>query len=415
MSGLAETVQPAQAPWGTDAKVIGLVSLAHAVSHFSHLLLAPLFPVFMREFGLSFTDVGLLVSIFFVVSGVGQAAGGFLVDRVGARPVLFAALGCFFLAALTAAQAEGYASLMLAAFLAGLGNAPFHPVDFTILNQRVSASRLGYAFSSHGLAGNLGWALAPVFLTGISAWAGWRSAYLGCAILYATVVAILFVNRECLASKGIDQGRATANGKANLPAQGGFAFLRSPVVWGCFAFFMLATMSLAVIQSFAPSILERVHGLSEKMAAYTLSAYMLAGAVGIAAGGYLAHRVKHSDRVLAATMFTGGMLLLVSSSGVLGGMGTLVVLAATGFAVGIGGPSRDLMIRKAAPAGATGRVYGTVYSGLDVGFALSPLLFGRLMDAGQYASTLAGAGVSLLLAMLAVIGVGWYLAKQPST
>ncbi|GAA6143869.1 MFS transporter [Hydrogenophaga sp. 5NK40-0174] len=424
MSSLADAAQSTPTPWGADAKVIGLVSLAHAASHFSHLLLAPLFPVFMREFNLSFTDVGLLMSIFFVVSGVGQAAGGFLVDRVGARPVLFAALGCFFLAALTAAQATGYTSLMLAAMLAGLGNAPFHPVDFTILNRRVSASRLGYAFSAHGLAGNLGWALAPVFLTSMAALANWRWAYVGCAGLYAVVVALLFFHREHLfgqtgeiglgqdgANKGSEGSEGGADGST---AEGSLSFLRSPVVWACFAFFMLGTMSLAVIQSFAPSILERVHGLSDKVAAYTLSAYMLAGAVGIATGGYLVHRVKHSDRVLAVTMLAGGVLLMVAASGVLGGEGTLVVLAATGFAVGIGGPSRDLMIRKAAPAGATGRVYGTVYSGLDVGFALSPLLFGRLMDAGHYAATLAGAGVALLLAMMAVVCIGRYLAKRPS-
>ena len=99
-------------PLKQDAAVIGLVGLAHATSHFSHLLLAPLFPVFIRDFGLSFADVGLLMTAFFVISGIGQALSGFLVDRVGARPVLFAAISCFLMASLVASQAQGYGGLL---------------------------------------------------------------------------------------------------------------------------------------------------------------------------------------------------------------------------------------------------------------------------------------------------------------
>src|SRR5512139_1169655 len=108
-----------------DAKTIGLIGLAHGTSHFFHMLLAPLFPLFIRDFGFSYSELGLLVSTFFVISGVGQAMAGFLVDRVGARPVLFAALSSFVLAAFAVAMAHSYAGLMLAASLAGLGNSPF--------------------------------------------------------------------------------------------------------------------------------------------------------------------------------------------------------------------------------------------------------------------------------------------------
>ena len=76
-----------------DAEIIGLVGLAHGTSHFFHLMLPPLFPWLMRDFSLSFTEAGLLMTVFFVVSGVGQAVAGFVVDRVGARPVLFFGIG----------------------------------------------------------------------------------------------------------------------------------------------------------------------------------------------------------------------------------------------------------------------------------------------------------------------------------
>jgi MFS transporter, FSR family, fosmidomycin resistance protein len=390
-------------PLKQDAAVIGLVGVAHGTSHFSHLLLAPLFPVFMRDFGLSYSDVGLLMSIFFVVSGSGQAMAGFVVDRIGARPVLFVAVSLFLLAALAASQATGYGGLVLVAMLAGLGNAPFHPADFTILNQRVSPARLGHAFSVHGLTGNLGWALAPVFLVGITALADWRVAYYGAALLYVGVLGLLFWQRDKLLTEVVVR-------QADAPKGSELAYLKLPVVWWCFAFFLLSTMTLAVVQSFAPSILKAMHGVSVEAATLTISAYMLCGAVGMLVGGFVAaygqSRRWSSDRVVAISMSGGALLLLLCATGWLGGVGTMVALAGTGFAVGVGGPSRDMMIKKATPKGATGRVYGTVYSGLDVGFAISPLVFGPFMDRGWYAMTLAGAAMVLAISVLAAVGVG---------
>lgn len=391
--------QPGAVPLKQDAAVIGLVGLAHATSHFSHLLLAPLFPVFMREFGLSYSDVGLLMSIFFVISGTGQALAGFVVDRVGARPVLFGAIGLFLLASLAAANATGYPGLVLVAVLAGAGNAPFHPADFTILNQRVSAPRLGHAFSAHGLTGNLGWALAPVFLVGITSLSDWRSAYYAAAVLYVGVLVLLFAKRHLLKTEVLVR-------HVDAPKGADLAFMKLPVVWWCFAFFFLSTMTLAVVQSFGPSILKAAHGASLEMATLTITAYMLCGAVGMVVGGFVATQATRSDRVVAWAMTAGAVLLLVCATGWLGATGTMVGLAATGFAVGVGGPSRDMMIKRATPKGATGRVYGLVYSGLDMGFAVSPVVFGGFMDKGWYGATLAGAALMLMLAVAAALGVG---------
>lgn len=405
------TLPPAsQVPLKQDAAVIGLVGLAHGTSHFSHLLLAPLFPIFIREFGLSFADVGLLMTVFFVISGVGQALSGFLVDRVGARPVLFVAVGCFLLASLVAAQATGYAGLMAVAVLAGLGNAPFHPCDFTILNQRVSHGRLGHAFSVHGVTGSLGWALAPAFLVGITSLSDWRTAYYSAALLYVAVLALLWWQRDKLLTQVVRRAPA-APGEARAKD---LDFLKLPVVWWCFAFFLLSTMTLAVVQSFVPSILQAVYGTSMEAATLTVSAYMLCSAAGMLAGGFVTvygqrHRIA-SDTVLAWGMGLGALLMLLCATGWFGEIGTMVVLASTGFALGVAGPSRDMLIKRATPKGATGRVYGTVYSGLDVGFALSPLVFGLLMDRGWYAATLAGGALVLGLSVYAALGVGKRIA-----
>ena len=395
----ASTLTLSDVPLRQDAQIIGLVGLAHAASHFGHLLLPPLFPVFMTEFGLSFSQLGALMSVFFVVSGLGQASSGFVVDKLGARPLLFAALGLFVVASVLASMVTGYTGLLAVAALAGLANATFHPVDFTILNQRVSAPRLGHAFSTHGLTGNLGWAAAPVFFATVTALSHWRMAYLAAAGLYVAVLALLFVNRDKLSTQVVAR-------HPDAPVEHSMAFMKLPVVWWCFAFFLLSTMTLAVVQSFSVSILKALYGVSFETATLTLTAYMLCGALGMFVGGFVAAHSRHSDRVVAVCMAVAALLLALCASGWFGAGLTMTVLAATGFAVGMGGPSRDMMIKKATPKGATGRVYGLVYSGLDTGFAISPLIFGAFMDRGWYAATLLGAAVVLLLSVVAALGVG---------
>lgn len=387
-------------PLAQDAKVMSLVGLAHASSHFGHMLLPPLFPVFMQEFGLSFAQVGLLMSVFFVVSGVGQALAGFVVDKFGARPVLFAALCTFMLACITASNAAGYPWLIAAAALAGLANSPFHPIDFSILNQRVSTPRLGYAFSMHGLSGSLGWALTPILLVGLMGIMGWRNAYLVTAGVYALVLLILLFNRDHLVTTVVRKQEAHESST--------LAFLKLPVVWWCFAFFLLSTITLAVVQSYSTSIFKAMHGVTLQAATATLTAYMLASAVGILVGGFVSAKmgVQRSDKVVAVCMSVGAVCMMLAGTGWLGALGSMVLLAATGFAVGIGGPSRDMLIKRATPKGATGRVYGTVYSGLDVGFAVAPLLFGLLMDRAFYSLTMITSAFALILAVFAALAVG---------
>jgi FSR family fosmidomycin resistance protein-like MFS transporter len=394
------TLNLASNPWRDDATVIGLVGIAHASSHFSHLLLPLMFPVFMSTFGLSFSEVGFLMTVFFVVSGMGQASAGFVVDRFGARPVLFGSLLILALGCLAVSVAQSYAGLMLGAALLGVGNCAFHPVDFTILNQKVSVPRLGYAFSAHGLTGNLGWALAPVFMVGLSAVFDWRAAYVGAAVLFGAILLLLFWQREFLHAEVVDH--QPSNQSAST-----LAFLKIPVVWWCFGFFLLSTMTLAVVQSFAVSILQAMHQVSFESATFTLTAYMLCAAAGMFVGGFVASRwPRHSDKVVASCMTVAALFMALCGSGMFGATLTMTILAATGLAIGVGGPSRDMMIKKATPKGATGRVYGMVYSGLDVGFAISPLIFGVFMDHGWYGATLLGAAFVLLLSVAVALGVG---------
>ena len=392
-------------PWRQDAQVMGLVGLVHASSHFSHLLLPLMFPAFMQDFGLGYAELGLLMSVFFVVSGVGQALSGFFVDHFGARPVLYASLAMLALACASVTQAQGYGGLMCSAILFGLGNCTFHPVDFTILNNRVSEQRLGHAFSTHGLTGNLGWAAAPTFMVSISTFSHWRTAYACAALVFVSLLLLCLFQRAHLHT---DPQRHPAQGaKPSNGTNTSLSFLRLPVVWWCFGFFVFSTMTLAVVQSFSVSIMQSLVGVSFEAATHTLTAYLICAALGMLAGGFMAATfAKHTQVVVAGSMLSAALLLVICATTWLGPMGSMLAMAITGFAAGVGGPSRDLMIKQATPKGATGRVYGMVYSGMDVGFAIAPALFGVFMDHGWYAATLVGVSLTLVVSAALAVVVG---------
>jgi MFS family permease len=355
------------------------------------MLLPPLFPLFVRDFGVSYAQLGLVVTLFFVISGIGQALAGFLVDRIGARPVLFAALLCFASAGAVGATAQGLDGLMLAAALAGLGNSPFHPVDFTILNKRVSQARLGHAFSVHGITGNLGWAAAPLVHAAMTQATGsWRWSLAACAAWALLVLALLVWQRAALDDRAMAVRRDDVARTAGA-AEGPFAFLRLPSVWLCFSFFFFSTAALTAIQSFAGPALAQMYGLKPSTTAFVVTGYMLAGVAGMLIGGSLATRAAHLERLIGMCLSGSAVLLVIVGTGWLPGVAALAVASLAGFGSGLAGPSRDMLIRRASPPGATGRVYGTVYSGLDIGFALAAPVFGALLDAGSPGAVFHGA------------------------
>ncbi|MFC5462241.1 MFS transporter [Massilia niabensis] len=383
-----------------DARVIGLVGVSHGVSHFFHLILAGLFPWLKAAFALSYAELGLLMTVFFVVSGIGQALSGFIVDRVGARLVLFSGHALLGIAALLLASAPNYAVLMLGSLLAGCGNAVFHPAGYTLLNQNVSKERLPHAFSVHGISGNIGWAAAPLFLAAVATLSNWRIALLCSAAIPFCMLTVLLLNRKALAV------RATPQPQGAAAPGGSFAFLRLQQVWMCFGFFFLTSVALGGIQAFSSTSLSALYGISLATAATAYTTFMLSSAVGMVAGGFLAARAHNHGRTIAiAFLFAAALALLLSASSVPGSM-VLVVMGAMGLAMGVAGPSRDLLIRAAAPPNASGRVFGIVYSGLDSGMAVGPLLFGTLMDDGQPAALFIGVALFQTLAIATAVGAG---------
>ena len=368
-------------PLHQDASVMGLIGTAHLTSHFSQLLLAPLFPWLKEAFNASYAELGLLLSVFFVVSCVSQAAAGFAVDRFGPRPILLAGLGILGTAALGFAISPSYSALLFFSAFAGVGNGVFHPVDFTLLNRKVHASRLGHAFSVHGITGNLGWALAPALLVPITLAYSWRTALVCASVLIFSVLALMLLNRHRLALP--DLAVKASAGKPTVGAEGSLDFLKIPAVWMCFAFFFFNAMVLSAVQAFAPEAARLLHAVPLAAAAMCLTIYMVCSAGGMVLGGFLASNPARCEQVIAAGYGASALVALTMAWLDVPGAVVPLMFGVMGFASGTAGPSRDLIVKSAAPQNATGRVYGVVYSGLDIGQAVAPLMFGTLMDHGQ--------------------------------
>ena len=381
-----------------DAHLIGLVGLAHLISHFSQLLLPPLFPWLKDALNASYTQLGFLMTIFFVVSCVVQAVSGFWVDKYGPRPILFAGLACLGFAAFGFSVSTGY--WMVAAFtvLAGVGNGVFHPVDYTLLNKKVSAPRLGHAYSTHGLTGSLGWALSPALLVPIALAYSWRAALMVAGVVIFAVWVVLFLQRDKLALQVAPPATPRAPGSHVAAPEHSLAFLKVPAVWGCFGFFLLYAIVISVIQAFAPEAASKLHAVPLPLAAACLTIYMVGSAGGMLAGGFLASNPERCERVVGVAFGCAAVLALTLAFAQLPVMAVPVIFGLMGFASGTAGPSRDLLVKKSTPANSTGRVYGVVYSGLDIGQAVAPLFFGALMDHQSYSGVFVGlAAVQLVL------------------
>ena len=379
-----------------DARVIGLVALAHGLSHFYQIATAVLFPLIREDLGVSYAALGATIALYYVVSGICQTLAGFAVDRFGARRVLFGGLLLCVAGTLLAGVARNYEMLVAAALIAGLGNSVFHPSDFAILNARVNPVRLGYAFSWHGIAGFLGYAAAPAFCTAMAGAFGWRAALLAAAAIGAVIVVFLAAQHEQL-----HVPPAAARRGADLAAD--LRVLASAPVLMCFGYFVFIAVGFIAIQNFGVATLIALYGTSAAFASAALTAYLIGAAAGIFTGGFVAARFQRHDLVAVAGMLVSALLVfLLAAAWMPAGLLT-ALLAVTGFASGVTNPSRDLIVRANTPAGATGKVYGFVYSGLDVGSMLTPVLFGWLLDRGQPAAVFYAVVLATALTIVTVL------------
>lgn len=387
-----------------EISTIGAVGVAHFCSHLLQLALAPLFLLMRDDLGVSFLALGTLLSAFYLCSGIGQVAAGVLVDRFGADRLLLG--GITLQGAATAAMgfAPGYWALLPLAALAGLGNAVYHPADLSILSHRIAPARLGRAFAAHVIAGSIGFALSPLVSAAIAAAHGWRASLtvMGGAVLVLGIG--LAFARGALRPEKAAAGSAAPHA-ARGPAPSFLDVLAMPVVLMAFLYFVLTSISLTGIQSFSIVALQEGYGATVALATLSVALYQVGNALGVTIGGAVADRSSRHHRIAMGGLAAACLLALCAALLHVPPAVTVGLVALVGFAMGLTTPSRDVLVRGAAPAGATGKVFGIVYSGYDIGALAAPLLFGLLLDHHLPRLVFIGAALPLGLAIATAFAV----------
>ena len=367
VDGLANPPRPRDA----SLRTLGAISAAHWVSHFYILVLPMLFPFLKQQLDVGFVELGFALTVFAVVSGLTQAPIGYLVDRVGARLILMLGL-CLGGGALVLLGLHlSYAGLIACAVLLGLGNSVYHPANYAILSAHMDETRMGRAFSIHTFAGFLGGAVAPAIVAGLVAMVGGRGALI-VAGATGPLVALLLV---CLR---IPDAGATSRGAAD--ASGARINVMTPAILVLTGFFLLLSMSTSGISSFGVVALMSGYGNSFASANLALTGFLGASAVGVLAGGWLADRTARHGQVAAACFALNAVIVLAIAVTTLAPAILIAAMACAGFLSGVIAPSRDMMVRNAAPPGAAGRAFGIVSTGFNIGGIVGPLLFGWIMD-----------------------------------
>jgi MFS family permease len=400
---MTPTTLTAEAARTTDTKVITLVSAAHFVSHYYILVLPPLFPLIRDEFAVSYVELGVALTAFNVISAAMQTPAGFLVDRVSARAVLVGGLvlGAGALALASVASAF-WVFVAMFAFL-GLANTVYHPADYALLSHRISAPRMGKAYSIHTFSGILGSAVAPASLLFLAASFGWRGAFLGAAALGFAVAALLMLGGDAIA--GRDEPARPAQGPG-ATGESNWRLLLTPAILLNLVFFIMLSLANGGVQNYSVVAFEALRGTPLALANVALSAYLLMSALGVLAGGYAAARTSRHDGIVIAALAANALAVLALALFDVAAPLLILLMSAAGLFQGLAMPSRDMLVRAVTPPGSFGKVFGFVTTGFNIAGMVAPLIFGWLMDQGNPQAVLlasAAFGLATIPTVLATV------------
>jgi len=362
-----------------ESRLIAAVCGAHMMSHYYMLMLAPLLAFVRSDFGVSYTDLALALTLFNVVSGLLQTPVGFLVDRIGARVVLIAGLALSSSAFALAGIFDSYWAFIAMYGVAGLGNTVYHPSDYSLLSHHAPPQRLSQVFSFHTFAGMVGSAIAPFTLLYMQGLFGWRGAYVGAAMFGFVVLAAIVAQRE--PTPQLSHVARTA--KVHVASvRSAWRLLVSPAILLNLGFFILTSIMSGGLNTYLIVALGALHGTPPAIANTALTALLTMNAVGVLAGGMLAGWTRHHALVAASGLTVGGTVTALVGLFNFPPALLVAILGFSGFCVGATYPSRDMLVRAVTPPDAYGLVFGFVSTGFNIGASIAPIAYGMLMDHG---------------------------------
>ena len=393
-----------------ERKVINLVSSAHFFSHFFILTLPPLFLTIKEDLGVTFTQLGVVVSVYAVGSFVGQYPMGVLADKYGPRWILICGILTVSLAFILMGLIPFYWFMVGLALIAGLGDSVFHPANFVVLTATVAPERSGRAYAFHAFAGFAGFAAAPIVVDALRVFWNWHFALISVGCLGVIMTVVLIVNKALLISEEKGSHLVQVHSPSTTPVQimGVLEFIKFPPILILFFFYVAVALAGSGIQQFSPSALPEMYSVDVSAANQVLFIYMVNISIGILVGGYIADKVKRLDMVATVGYLIGIIMICVVAQNSLPFVFAAAGLAVAGFMMGIVMPSRDVLVRAVTPKGNAGKAFGFVNSGFGFAGIIGPLIFGRIMDSGQITWIYYGAAIFMGFTIITALAAGHF-------
>jgi MFS transporter, FSR family, fosmidomycin resistance protein len=382
---------------------IWLIGAAHFVSHFYHLALPPLYLLVTKDLGLTWVEVGIPMILYFVATAIVQVPIGLLVDKIGARVVLVTGLALMGLALVIAGMLPSYYVLMAAFFVAGIGNAVFHPADFSILSASIRESHLGRAFAYHSFGGSIGYASAPFVMVLFGSRYGWQNALIFAGVLGVVMAVIIALFGASLRDYSGEQKAKEKVGDAPKEAASWRVMLTRPMIL-FFLFYVATSASGTGMTAYTIPALPLVYdGVSTELAGTILTCFLIAAIVGAIPGGWLADWARLEYLVVVGCFLIMALTIVLIGSGTLSLwllFGTMII---AGLMRGLYNASRDVLVRRASPSSSVGTAFGFVTLGYTLGQGATPILYGWLMDNGMGSGVFYVSAGAALLAMFIVL------------
>lgn len=404
-----------------ERKVVNLISGAHFFSHFYLLTLPPLFLTIKQDLNVTFTQLGALVSVYAIGSFVGQYPMGVFSDKYGPRWILISGMCTVSIVFIIMGLLPFYSIMIILALLAGLGDSVFHPANFVVLTASIAEKRVGRAYAFHAFAGFAGFAAAPIVVDSFRVLWDWKLALISVGVLGLIMTSILFFHKDLLiGEKKYTTNKLSGENSYRDPAEvmGVLEFIKFPPIIVLFFFYVAVALAGSGIQQFSSSALPAMYDVDVSTANQILFLYMVTISFGILVGGYIADKATRLDMVATICYLIGIAMICFVALQFFSFIFAAAALAIAGLMMGIVMPSRDVLVRTVTPAGNAGKAFGFVNSGFGFAGIIGPIIFGKIMDLGQFTWIYYGAAMFMGLTIVTALVAGRFarsLSTQNST
>jgi FSR family fosmidomycin resistance protein-like MFS transporter len=383
----------------TTRSVARASAVIHGLVHGSVVLLPTLFGDLQRAFHVSFLDVVAAANVLYLVYGLAAIPAGWLADRVGSRTMLVVSAGGCGLALALVATAQTFPVLSVALVLLGSSAGIYHPSGLSLLSRRVVSGEQGRAIGIHGMGGNLGEALAPLWAGLFAArLGGWRWGFALAALLSFACVALAFT---------LPADTARAHRHPSLPQgmSGVAAALRSfwrsrPLRWLLLATFAGGFVYRGVL-TYLPLHLSSTAG-GTLGASTLMTLVLLAGLFAQRFGGELADRLPRERLFLTEVALLAPVLVLL---GLTSGVGLVAMALSFYFLWYLAQPLASALAAAYADTREHGLLYGAQFA---VAFGLGSFattIGGLLVQAGGTSLAFLGFGAVAILQLVAALAL----------